>query len=89
MVQQYVRCMAAAPYPGAHDPGKASHILCSPTHESGTGASIHISTFLTGCTNSTLLACRQIPPSGFDLGAPYFKSPFMWQPMSASWQRIW
>ena len=34
-------------------------------------------------------ACRQMPPSGLERGAPYFRSPLMGQPMVESWQRIW
>ena len=30
-----------------------------------------------------------IPPSGFERGAPYFRSPLMGHPRLDSWQRIW
>ena len=35
----------------------------------------------TGCTNRTLLACRQMLPSGLERGEPYFKSPLIGHPI--------
>ena len=52
-----------------------------PFQEDGTGASIVIFSFFTGCMREILLACRDIPPSGFERGAPYFRSPFMGEPI--------
>lgn len=55
----------------------------------GTGAVICTCSFDTGCINSMYRACRDMLPSGFERCAPYFRSPFMGQPMDDSWQRIW
>ena len=60
----------------------------TPFQEDGTGASMVISSFFTGCTNVMRRAWSDIPPSGFDLGDPYFKSPLIGQPRFDSWQRI-
>ena len=43
-----------------------------------------ISSFLTGWTKVILLACREIPPSGLDRGAPYLRSPLIGQPDGAA-----
>ena len=62
------------------------HFLkCSDT----TGATIVICSFFTGWTNWIVRECRQILPSGFERGAPYFKSPFITHPIVESWHRIW
>lgn len=42
----------------------------------------------TGCSNLTRLASKLMLPSGLLRGAPYLRSPFMGQPIAASWQRI-
>jgi len=47
----------------------------------GTGAVIFISSLLTGWMNSSILACRLMPPSGLERGAPYFRSPFIGTPI--------
>gem|GEM_PF-3318068 len=50
----------------------------------GTGAVIFISSLLTGWMNSSILACRLMPPSGLERGAPYFRSPFIGTPILES-----
>ena len=52
--------------------------------ESGTGATTDISVCLTGCSKRISCACRQIPPSGLERGAPYLRSPLMGQPRCES-----
>ena len=54
----------------------------------GGGAVIMVDWPETGCAKVTLRAWRQIEPSGFERGEPYFRSPFMGQPMAASWDLI-
>ena len=54
----------------------------------GKSAVTSITSFDTGCTNFTLRECRQILPSRFDRGNPYFKSPLIGHPILANWQRI-
>ena len=56
---------------------------------SGTGAVTSISCFETGCIKDMRLAWSEIPPSGLERRAPYFKSPLMGDPILANWQRIW
>ena len=41
-----------------------------------------------GCMNSTFRAMSDMLPSGFDLFAPYFRSPFIGHPIAASWHLI-
>ena len=55
---------------------------------SGKGDSTLIFSLETGCMNSTLRDISDILPSGFERGAPYFKSPLMGHPIAANWQRI-
>ena len=50
----------------------------------GTGATISSISFLTGCTNRTRLACREMEDTLLLLPKPYFKSPFIGQPMWAN-----
>lgn len=54
----------------------------------GVGAIRIISSLVTGCVNTNFLACKCIPPSGLLLSKPYFKSPFMGEPMAESWALI-
>ena len=50
----------------------------------GTGAVMLIGSLLTGCMNSMLRACSDMPPSGLERGAPYFKSPLIGHPIDAN-----
>ena len=54
----------------------------------GTGLSTYIFSLDTGCMNSTLRANNDMLPSGLLRRAPYFKSPFIGQPIFANWHRI-
>jgi hypothetical protein len=56
---------------------------------SGKWAVITTFSFFTGCINSSLRAKRLIPPSSFDLGKPYLRSPLTGHPIFASWALIW
>ena len=57
-----------------------SLVLGAPTN----GAVIDMGSFLTGCINSSFLACKLILASLLLLGKPYFKSPLIGQPILAS-----
>ena len=51
----------------------------NPFHKfpNGKSAVTSITILDTGCINFTLRECRQILPSGFERGNPYFKSPLI------------
>mgnify|MGYP007113998951 CR=1 FL=1 len=51
---------------------------------SGTGAVTSTTCLETGCIKCICLACSDIPPSGLERFAPYFKSPFIGEPIFAS-----
>ena len=51
---------------------------------SGRGASTVIRSFETGWMKSTRRDISEMLPSGFERGAPYFRSPLMGQPIAAS-----
>ena len=52
------------------------------------GSSRRTFCLLTGCMNSMECDCSEIPPSGLERLAPYFRSPLIGQPMFASCARI-
>ena len=62
--------------------------LSRPFHEAGGGAMMSISSLRTGWMKRISCEWRQIPPSGFERGAPYLRSPLITQPIPDSWQRI-
>lgn len=59
-----------------------------PFQVEGTGASIVRGSFFTGCMKVILREWSEIPPSGFERGAPYLRSPLIGHPRFDSWQRI-
>ena len=56
---------------------------------SGVGAVMQSSSLVTGCVKTNFRACKCMPPSGLLLSKPYFKSPFIGQPIAESCALIW
>jgi len=55
----------------------------------GGEAMIFIGSFFTGCIKERVRACKCMLPSLLLRSAPYFKSPFIVQPIAANCARIW